>query len=215
MEWLTDNFWLAWLGIAIVLAAIEAATVDFVFIMFAGGALAGAVAALGLALSADQGRAAPDDYVQVDPQCKAMFSFSQTSSRPLTTLQVDARGFTLEGQHYLALSEADVARLLAQGMSIDGQPPREPEDHTPTEAVTLLRYRIEEDVFSYAMIDYAMVEKLVKEKSLDADALDQVSINLKGDDEHLLGILRQYPELFKQDPKMTMTLRRAPVEAGP
>ena len=45
MEWLTENFWLAWLGIAIVLAAIEAATVDFVFIMFAGGALAGAVAA--------------------------------------------------------------------------------------------------------------------------------------------------------------------------
>ena len=45
MEWLTDNFWLAWLGIALVLAAIEAATVDFVFIMFAGGALAGAVAA--------------------------------------------------------------------------------------------------------------------------------------------------------------------------
>ncbi len=45
MDWLTDNFWLAWLGIALVLAAIEAATVDFVFIMFAGGALAGAVAA--------------------------------------------------------------------------------------------------------------------------------------------------------------------------
>jgi membrane protein implicated in regulation of membrane protease activity len=45
MDWLTDNFWLAWLGVAIVLAAIEAATVDFVFIMFAGGALAGAIAA--------------------------------------------------------------------------------------------------------------------------------------------------------------------------
>ena len=45
MDWLTENFWLAWLGIALVLAAIEAATVDFVFIMFAGGALAGAVAA--------------------------------------------------------------------------------------------------------------------------------------------------------------------------
>jgi len=45
MDWLTENFWLAWLGIALVLAAVEAATVDFVFIMFAGGALAGAVAA--------------------------------------------------------------------------------------------------------------------------------------------------------------------------
>ena len=45
MDWLIDNWWLAWLGLAIVLAAIEAATVDFVFLMFAGGAAAGAVAA--------------------------------------------------------------------------------------------------------------------------------------------------------------------------
>jgi membrane protein implicated in regulation of membrane protease activity len=45
MDWLTDNAWLGWVGIALVLAAIEVATVDFVFLMFAGGALAGAVAA--------------------------------------------------------------------------------------------------------------------------------------------------------------------------
>ena len=45
MDWLNDNVWLFWLGVALVLAAIEAATVDFVFIMFAGGALAAAVAA--------------------------------------------------------------------------------------------------------------------------------------------------------------------------
>ncbi len=45
MDWLTDNVWLFWIGVALVLAAIEAATVDFVFIMFAGGALAAAVAA--------------------------------------------------------------------------------------------------------------------------------------------------------------------------
>jgi membrane protein implicated in regulation of membrane protease activity len=46
MDWLTENYWLGWLGVAIVLAAVEAATVDFVFLMFAGGALAGALAAL-------------------------------------------------------------------------------------------------------------------------------------------------------------------------
>ena len=46
MDWLIDNWWLAWLGLAIVLA-IEAATVDFVFLMPAGGAAAGAAAALG------------------------------------------------------------------------------------------------------------------------------------------------------------------------
>ncbi len=45
MDWLTENSWLAWLGIALALAAVEAATVDFVFIMLAGGALAGAIAA--------------------------------------------------------------------------------------------------------------------------------------------------------------------------
>jgi membrane protein implicated in regulation of membrane protease activity len=45
MSWFSDNGWLAWLGLALVLAAIEAASVDFVFSMLAGGALAGAVAA--------------------------------------------------------------------------------------------------------------------------------------------------------------------------
>lgn len=45
MDWLAESPWLAWLGIALVLAAIEAITVDFVFVMLAGGALAGAVTA--------------------------------------------------------------------------------------------------------------------------------------------------------------------------
>jgi membrane protein implicated in regulation of membrane protease activity len=49
MDWLNDNVWLFWLCVALVLAAIEAATVDFVFLMFAGGAL---VAALASALGA-------------------------------------------------------------------------------------------------------------------------------------------------------------------
>ena len=45
MEWLSDNAWLGWLGLALALAAIEVATVDFVFVMLAGGALAGSLAA--------------------------------------------------------------------------------------------------------------------------------------------------------------------------
>ncbi len=45
MDWLTQSPWLAWLGIALILAAVEAATVDFVFVMLAVGALAAAVAA--------------------------------------------------------------------------------------------------------------------------------------------------------------------------
>ena len=44
MDVFADNPWLAWLGIALVLAAIEVATVDFVFLMLAGGALAASAA---------------------------------------------------------------------------------------------------------------------------------------------------------------------------
>lgn len=46
MEWMLDNMWLVWLGLALAFAAIEAATVDFTFVMLAGGALVGAIAAL-------------------------------------------------------------------------------------------------------------------------------------------------------------------------
>ncbi|HEY5248359.1 MAG TPA: NfeD family protein [Dermatophilaceae bacterium] len=45
MSWFSDNGWLAWVGLALVLGAVEAASVDFVFSMLAGGAVAGAVAA--------------------------------------------------------------------------------------------------------------------------------------------------------------------------
>ena len=41
----TNYGWLAWVGVALAFAAIEAATVDFVFLMLAGGALGGSAAA--------------------------------------------------------------------------------------------------------------------------------------------------------------------------
>lgn len=46
MSWFADHAWLAWVGLALALGAIELASVDFVFLMLAGGALAGAVAAV-------------------------------------------------------------------------------------------------------------------------------------------------------------------------
>ncbi|WP_288798403.1 NfeD family protein [Arsenicicoccus cauae] len=45
MEWFADNGWLAWVGLALILGAIEAASVDFFWLMLAGGSLAGAIAA--------------------------------------------------------------------------------------------------------------------------------------------------------------------------
>jgi membrane protein implicated in regulation of membrane protease activity len=46
MSWFADHAWLAWVGLALALGAIELASVDFVFLMLAGGALAGALAAV-------------------------------------------------------------------------------------------------------------------------------------------------------------------------
>jgi membrane protein implicated in regulation of membrane protease activity len=49
MSWLTEHPALGWLALALVLAAVEVATVDFVFLMLVGGALLGGLAAaLGL-----------------------------------------------------------------------------------------------------------------------------------------------------------------------
>ncbi len=43
---MSDSYgWLVWVGVALAFGAIEAATVDFVFVMLAGGALGGAGAA--------------------------------------------------------------------------------------------------------------------------------------------------------------------------
>ncbi len=51
MPWLEDNGWVAWLALALTLGAVEVATVDLIFLMLAGGALAGAAAsAFGLGL---------------------------------------------------------------------------------------------------------------------------------------------------------------------
>lgn len=48
-DWFDADSWAVWLGTAVVLGAVEAATADFVFLMLAGGALAATVAAfLGL-----------------------------------------------------------------------------------------------------------------------------------------------------------------------
>ena len=46
MDWLSDNAWAAWLGLAAVLGAAELVSLDLILIMLAVGALAGAVTAV-------------------------------------------------------------------------------------------------------------------------------------------------------------------------
>ncbi|WP_323099971.1 NfeD family protein [Intrasporangium sp. YIM S08009] len=46
MDGVSEGYaWMVWLGVALVLVAIETATVDFTFLMLAGGAVGGSVAA--------------------------------------------------------------------------------------------------------------------------------------------------------------------------
>lgn len=45
IEWMTDNAWVTWVGIAVLLAVAELLSLDLVLLMFALGALAAAVAA--------------------------------------------------------------------------------------------------------------------------------------------------------------------------
>ncbi|NEE02094.1 NfeD family protein [Phytoactinopolyspora halotolerans] len=45
-DWLGDNEWSAWLGLAFIFGIVETTTVDLVFLMLAAGAVSGAVASI-------------------------------------------------------------------------------------------------------------------------------------------------------------------------
>ncbi|AYY12981.1 NfeD family protein [Actinobacteria bacterium YIM 96077] len=45
-DWLSDNEWSAWLGLAFLFGIFETTTLDLVFLMMAAGALSGALAAI-------------------------------------------------------------------------------------------------------------------------------------------------------------------------
>ncbi len=52
MDWLTENFWAAWLGLAVMLGVAEMFSLDLILIMLAVGAIAGVIpAALGAPLA--------------------------------------------------------------------------------------------------------------------------------------------------------------------
>lgn len=46
LDWLSDNTWSFWAALAVVFGLVETVTLDLVFLMLAGGALAGSVAAI-------------------------------------------------------------------------------------------------------------------------------------------------------------------------
>ena len=46
MDWLSDNLWVGWLGLAVLFGALELVSLDLFLVMLAGGAVVGAVTAI-------------------------------------------------------------------------------------------------------------------------------------------------------------------------
>lgn len=164
---------------------------------------------LPIANSADEtAKLTPDDYAVVDSRCHATVSMSQVGGKPASTVEIDVPGFALGDQHYFALNEESVARLFARGMSAEAPQ----EKKLPTDAVTLVRYRIEGDILTMATIDGDTVQKLIEEKRLSATVLDQFNYLIPGDEATLREVLLLHPELFEKSDSPPMKMRRAAAE---
>ena len=149
-----------------------------------------------------------DDYAAVDGQCHATISMSQAADKPARKAEVQASGFELGGEHYLALGEEDLARLFAgTGTASAGR--------TPGTSVTLVRYRIEGDMLKLETIDVDTVKRMVEQKELSARTQDQLNYVIPGDEARLREVLLGHPGLFGQGKAPPMNMRRAPAVDKP
>lgn len=129
MDWLQQNPWAAWLAVALVLTAIEAATADLIFLMLAGGAVVGMVVGFlpaGLAVQVVAASAAALVLlVAVRPALKrrmldsipdARLGIESYAGRPaLVTETVDGHGgrVRFDGEIWSARSEGSTIPLQA------------------------------------------------------------------------------------------------------
>lgn len=151
------------------------------------------------------------DYAVVDAQCRATVSMSQLGNSPASRTEIEVRGFALGGEHYFALDEQSLTRLFARGSAPD---PAQEKKLPPT-AVTLVRYRIEDDVVTLATIDAATVKDMTGSGGLQATALDEFNYLIPGDEKALRDILLANPRLFENSGSPPMRMRRAAREAAP
>lgn len=149
-----------------------------------------------------------DDYAVVDGQCHATISMSQTADKPARKAEVQASGFELGGEHYLALGEKDLTRLFAGTDTASA-------DRVPGTSVTLVRYRIDGDILKLETIDVDTVKRMVEQKELSARTQDQLNYLIPGDEAQLREVLLKHPGLFGQGQAPPMTMRRAPVADSP
>ena len=149
-----------------------------------------------------------DDYAAVDGQCHATLSMSQSDDKPTRRAEVQASGFELGGEHYLALGEKDLTHLFAGNDATSA-------DRIPGPSVTLVRYRIEDDILKLETIDVDTVKRMVDQHELSASTRDQLNYVIPGDEARLREVLLKHPGLFGPGQSPPMTLRRAPATETP
>ena len=128
--------WLAWLGVALALGAIEAATVDFVFLMLAGGALGGAAAAgLGAAFPVQVVVAVASATLLlglVRPWAKRRFSV-----RSVGASQIGAAGNVGRSAFVLETVTNTTGRVKLSGETWSART-TDPQDHQPGDEVRVV-----------------------------------------------------------------------------
>lgn len=149
-----------------------------------------------------------DDYAAVDGRCHGTISMSQSADKPARKAELQASGFELGGERYLALDEQDIARLFT---GTDATSP----DRVPGASVTLVRYRIEGDILKLETIDVDTIKRMIDQHQISARTQDQLNYVIPGDEARLRDVLLKHPGLFAQGQSPPMTLRRAPAMETP
>ena len=149
-----------------------------------------------------------DDYATVDGQCHATISMSQATDKPARKAGVQASGFELGGERYLVLGGKDLTRLFVGTGTASA-------DRIPGTSVTLVRYRIEDDILKLETIDVDTVKRMIEQHQLSAETRDQLNYVIAGDEAQLRDVLLKHPELFERGQAPPMTMRRAPATDNP
>ncbi len=144
-----------------------------------------------------------DDYADVDATCRVRLHDAARADAP----QFDALGFELDGERYLAMGFKDMEGLFGTGRAAAPPIP----DGVPAGAVTLLKYRIRDDILQIAMPDTVDIMQRVQQGSLKAREADASTYVFEGSPEQLRRLLQAEPALFDafDGPDRTLRMRRA------
>jgi len=147
-----------------------------------------------------------DDYAEVDAACRVRLHDDGRADSP----QFAALGFELEGDRYLALGFSELEGLFGTGKAATPPIPK----GMPAGAVTLLKYRIHDDILQIAMLDTVDIMQRVQDGSLKAREVDASTYLFEGRPERLRTLLQAEPGLFDTFDGRDKTLRMRRAKTG-